>query len=73
MKHFRGAMREQGLLMPYDLCDWLPEDHLARFIVEITDKLDFRNVYRQYQEKGTIKPKIDNFKGIKISLLTSTR
>lgn len=46
-------MREQGLLMPYDLCDWLPEDHLARFIVEITDKLDFRNVYRQYQGKGT--------------------
>lgn len=46
-------MREQGLLMPYDLCDWLPEDHLARFIVDITDKLDLRNVYRQYQGKGT--------------------
>lgn len=53
MKGFQGAMREQGLLMPYDLCDWLPEDHLARFIVDITDKLDFRNVYRQYQGKGT--------------------
>lgn len=39
--------------MPYDLSEWLPEDHLARFIVEITDKLDFTSVYRQYQGKGT--------------------
>lgn len=53
MKHFQGAVREQCLLMPYDLSDWLPEDHLARFIVEITDKLDFTHVYGQYQGKGT--------------------
>ena len=46
-------MREQGMLMPYDLSEWLPEDHLARFIVDITDKLDFSAVYRQYQGKGT--------------------
>lgn len=39
--------------MPYDLSDWLPEDHLARFIVEITDKLNFTPVYGQYQGKGT--------------------
>lgn len=53
MVKFQGAAREQGLLMPYDLADWLPETHLARFIVEITDKLDFNDVYRQYQGKGT--------------------
>lgn len=46
-------MREQGMLMPYDLSEWLPEAHLARFVVEITDKLDFSKVYRQYQGKGT--------------------
>lgn len=46
-------MREQGMLMPYDLSDWLPEDHLARFIVDITDKLDFTTVYRQYRGRGT--------------------
>lgn len=53
MKRFQGAMREQGLLMPYDLSEWLPSDHLARFIVEITDKLDFSKVYRQYKGKGS--------------------
>ena len=52
MKRFQGAMREQGMLMPYDLSDWLPEDHLARFIVDITDKLDFTTVYRQYRGKS---------------------
>jgi len=41
------------MLMPYDLSEWLPEPHLARFVVDITDKLDFTVVYRQYQGKGT--------------------
>lgn len=53
MKHFKGAMREQGLLMPYDLLEWLPEDHLARFIVEIVDQLDFSSIYDKYKGKGS--------------------
>jgi transposase len=54
MKRFQGAMREQWMLMPYDLSEWLPETHLARFVVDITDKLDFSKVYCQYQGKGTV-------------------
>ncbi len=54
MIKFQGSMREQGLLMPYDLSEWLPETHLARFVVDIVEKLDFNEVYRQYQGKGTI-------------------
>lgn len=42
------------MLMPYDISEWLPEDHLARFVVDITDRLDFSKVYRQYQGKGTV-------------------
>ena len=53
MKHFKGAMREQGLLIPHDLTEWLPGNHLARFIVEIVDKLDFSKVYSQYKGKGS--------------------
>jgi len=45
-------MRDQGLLMPYDLQAWLPEDHLARFVVDIVDQLDLRDVYVQYQGRG---------------------
>lgn len=39
--------------MPYDLCDWLPEDHLARFIVDIIDRLSFDSIYNQYGGKGS--------------------
>lgn len=53
MKRFIGADREQIMLMPYDLGDWLPEDHLARFIVDIVDKLNFTCVYQQYKGVGS--------------------
>jgi hypothetical protein len=42
MKKFIGADREQGILMPYDLGDCLPEHHLARFVVDVVDKVDMR-------------------------------
>ena len=35
MLSFIGTDREQVSFMPYDLNEWLPEDHLARFVVEI--------------------------------------
>lgn len=53
MKRFIGADREQSTLMPYDLSDWLPEQHLARFVVDIVDKLDMKDIYRQYKGVGS--------------------
>lgn len=53
MQHFISANREQTMLMPYDLCSWLPEDHLARFVVDIVDRLDFRYIYNQYKGCGS--------------------
>ena len=53
MKRFIGADREQRMLMPYDLGDWLPENHLARFVVDVVDKLDMRRVYSQYKGVGS--------------------
>src|SRR3990172_1943261 len=53
MKRFISADRDQKMLMPYDLGDWLPEDHLARFVVEIVDKLDFSRVYNEYKGVGS--------------------
>lgn len=41
------------MLMPYDLCSWLPEEHLARFVVDIVDRLDFRPIYSQYKGCGS--------------------
>lgn len=53
MKRFVSADREQGMLMPYDLCSWLPENHLARFVVDIVEGLDFRDIYNQYKGVGS--------------------
>ncbi len=53
MKRFVGADREQVILMPYDLCDWLPEDHLARFVVDIVERLNLKTIYDQYGGKGS--------------------
>ncbi len=39
--------------MPYDVEDWLPENHLARFIVAIVSMLDFKHIYQQYKGVGS--------------------
>jgi len=46
---FREADHQSIYLLPPSLSDWLPEGHLARFVVEIVGKLDlgeFRDAYR---------------------------
>ena len=32
--------------------DWLDEDHLARFVVEVIDQLDLSNLTRKYAGRG---------------------
>lgn len=53
MAKFIGADRNQLTLMPYDIEDWLPGNHLARFIVEIVSMLDFKHIYLQYKGVGS--------------------
>ena len=37
MSNFRQIDRETGFLMPPSVDEWLPERHLARFIVEVIE------------------------------------
>ena len=53
MTSFIGAERDQISFMPHDLNEWLPEDHLARFVVDIVGKIDLRQVYSSYSGKGS--------------------
>ncbi|MGV8137250.1 MAG: transposase [Mangrovibacterium sp.] len=53
MKKFVGADREQRMLTAYDLEDWLPERHLARFVIDIVDKLNFKGIYKRYRGVGS--------------------
>ena len=36
MNHFRPIDRDTGFLTPPSVDEWLPERHLARFVVEAT-------------------------------------
>ena len=40
MKRFLNDDLDQGLLMPPSLYDWLPEEHLARFLADLMETLN---------------------------------
>jgi transposase len=48
----RGDDLDQLLLMPLSLRDWLPEDHLAFFVVDVVAELDLGGFYRAYRGDG---------------------
>jgi transposase len=48
-KTFRPYSPGQAFLLPPSPLDWLPEDHLARFIMDVVKKLDLAAVYRRYE------------------------
>jgi transposase len=52
MSRFVQIDRDTAYLLPPSVQDWLPEDHLARFIVETVDQLDVSELNRQYAGRG---------------------
>lgn len=48
-KRFRVCDLNQPFLVPPSLQDWLPEDHLARFVAEVMNELDLSAIYRVYE------------------------
>lgn len=53
MSHFREFDRATGFLLPPSLDDWLPERHLARFVVEVIDSLDLSTMVKSYRGTGS--------------------
>lgn len=53
MSSFIPADRQTDYLFPPSVEDWLPENHLARFIVEVIDRLDLTELTRQYAGRGS--------------------
>lgn len=53
MSNFRVIDRETGFLLPPSVDDWLPERHLARFVVEVVDGLDLRAMSGSYRGSGS--------------------
>jgi transposase len=48
-KSFRSDDLNQGLLLAPSLHDWLPEKHLARFLVDVVETLDLSAIYASYE------------------------
>jgi transposase len=53
MSNFRTIDRGTGFLLPPSVDEWLPEKHLARFVVEIVDALDLRALSGDYRGSGS--------------------
>ncbi len=50
---FLEVDRETLYLLPPSVQDWLPEGHLARFVVEIVEQLDLRSLKASYAGRGS--------------------
>jgi len=53
MSNFRPIDRQTPFLLPPSVEDWLPEQHLARFVVEVIDSLDLSAMSRAYRGSGS--------------------
>ncbi|KKL57098.1 hypothetical protein LCGC14_2238820, partial [marine sediment metagenome] len=51
-QNFLTYDRDQPLLLPPDLRDWLDEDHLAWFVIEAVEELDLEDFYASYRADG---------------------
>ncbi|MGH8701351.1 MAG: IS1182 family transposase [Burkholderiales bacterium] len=53
MSNFRQVDRETGFLLPPSVDEWLPERHLARFVVEVSERLDLSAMVGAYRGSGS--------------------
>src|SRR5215207_9850223 len=51
-QNFIGCTGEQAFLMPPSLREWLPEDHLAWFVIEAVEEMDLGEFYAEYRADG---------------------
>jgi transposase len=51
-QNFIACDREQELLLPPSLRDWLPDDHLAWFVVDAVEEIDLAAFYGAYRADG---------------------
>ncbi len=51
-QNFIECDREQAFLLPPWLRDWLPEDHLAWFVIDAVRRLELAAFYAAYRADG---------------------
>jgi transposase len=53
MSRFIQVSRHQQYLLPPSVDEWLPDNHLARFIVEVIEQLDLSRLVGRYRGRGS--------------------
>ena len=53
MNRFIPVDRQSDYLFPPSVEEWLPKEHLARFVVDVIDQLDLSALTRAYAGKGS--------------------
>ena len=53
MANFRPTYRVTSFLLPPSIDEWLPERHLARFVVEVIEGLDLSAMSKSYRGTGS--------------------
>jgi transposase len=56
---FIEAQRARVFLLPPDMREWLPTDHLAWFVIDVLDQLDLEPFERSYRADGHGRPAYD--------------
>jgi transposase len=51
-QNFIGSDRDQSFLLPPDVRDWLPEGHLAWFVLDAVAGMDLSGFYGAYRDDG---------------------
>ncbi len=51
-QNFLACDREQELLLPRSLREWLPDDHLAWFVIEAVEQMDLAAFFAVYRQDG---------------------
>jgi transposase len=58
-QRFVACDREQSFLMPPDVRDWLPESHLAWFVIDAVAGMNLDGFYAAYRRDGRARPAYD--------------
>jgi transposase len=64
---FLSCDREQDFLLPPSVREWLPDGHLAWYLLDVVERLDLSAFYRGYRADGSGRPAHDP--GMMVALL----
>ena len=53
MSNFRPIDRDTAFLFPPSVDEWLPQRHLARYVVEVVDGLELSEMVKSYRGAGS--------------------